>query len=177
MAQPSRATPSRMGAGVLRGGPRRMFWLAGWLFIVSMVRCAGENEGMRLIQEGRKEEAVLAFAAQAAASGNPYDFYNMALAASEVGWRDRVAEGLGEAVGRLPTLADAWVNFGVFFQQVPSWGLGLGVGGKREGESVRGGGRTGQRSPFQLPTQGDELRLALRCYRTAARFCPPHPKL
>ena len=53
--------------------------------------------------------------------------------AVQVGWRDRVAEGLGEAVGRLPAFADAWVNFGVFFQQ------------------------------------GDELRLALRCYRTAAR--------
>jgi len=56
-----------------------MLWIA-----LALVRGAGGNLGMKLLQEGRKEEAAAAFAAQAAASGNPYDLYNMALAASEV---------------------------------------------------------------------------------------------
>ena len=43
MPQPSSATPIRVHSG-LRGGPRRLIWMSGWLFIVSMVRCAGEDE-------------------------------------------------------------------------------------------------------------------------------------
>jgi len=44
MAQPSSATASRVQGG-RRGGPRHLIWMSGCLFIVSMVRCAGEDEG------------------------------------------------------------------------------------------------------------------------------------
>jgi tetratricopeptide (TPR) repeat protein len=95
---------------------------------------------MQLVQAGRLEEAVEAFAEQARASGAAHDFYNMALAAAQLGRADQVADALVEAIFAQPSFADAWINFGVFFQQ------------------------------------REEISLAMRCYRTAARIAAGHTR-
>jgi protein O-GlcNAc transferase len=89
---------------------------------------------MELVRAGRLEEAVEAFAEQARETGAAHDYYNMALAAAQVGRDDQVADALVEAIFAKPDFADAWINFGVFFQQ------------------------------------RDEVGLAMRCYRSAARM-------
>ena len=78
--------------------------------------CSG-SRGMQLVQAGRLEEAVEAFAEQARASGAAHDFYNMALAAAQVGREEQVADALTAAIFAQPDFASAWINFGVFFQQ------------------------------------------------------------
>ena len=79
--------------------------------------CAAKSRGLELVQAGRLEEAVEAFAQQARASGAAHDFYNMALAAAQIGLDEQVADSLVEALFAQPTFANAWINFGVFFQQ------------------------------------------------------------
>lgn len=100
--------------------------------------CGAKSRGLALVQAGRLEEAVEAFDEQARASGEAHDFYNMALAAAQIGMDETVADALTQAVFAQPTFANAWINFGVFFQQ------------------------------------RDEIALALRCYRTAARIEKGH---
>lgn len=75
------------------------------------------SRGMELVQAGRLKEAVEAFAEQARASRAAHDFYNMALAAAQIGRDDQVADALVEAIFAQPDFADAWINLGVFFQQ------------------------------------------------------------
>jgi hypothetical protein len=53
---------------------------------------------MDLVLAGRLKEAVQAFAEQARASRSAVDFYNMALAASQAGLHDQVADALVEAL-------------------------------------------------------------------------------
>ena len=95
---------------------------------------------MDLVRAGRLAEAVEAFSAQARASGAAHDYYNMALAAAQLGRAEQVADALAEALFVQPDFADAWINFGVFFQQ------------------------------------NDEMAMALRCYRTAARLAAGHTR-
>jgi hypothetical protein len=67
-------------------------------FIAMLPGTTGKSRGMDLVQAGRLKEAVQAFAEQARASGSAVDFYNMALAASQVGLHDQVADALVEAL-------------------------------------------------------------------------------
>ena len=113
---------------------------AAMLLAMAPVLCSGGSRGMQLVQAGRLEEAVEAFAEQARASGAAHDFYNMALAAAQLGRADQVADALVEAIFAQPSFADAWINFGVFFQQ------------------------------------REEISLAMRCYRTAARIAAGHTR-
>ena len=95
------------------------------------------QDGMYLIREGRIAEAAEAFLDQARATGSAADYYNAALAYSQLGQAEMVARALQAAVGSNPTFWDAWINFGVFFQQ------------------------------------SEELSLAIKCYRLAARTSDP----
>ena len=54
MAQPSSATLSRVQGG-LRVGPRRLIWMSGWLFIVSMIPCAGKHEMPASLAQWRRQ--------------------------------------------------------------------------------------------------------------------------
>lgn len=53
---------------------------------------------------------------QAKASGSAFDYYNLALAHSQQGNLESIAAPLEEALSRLPTFADAWINIGVYYQ-------------------------------------------------------------
>jgi len=178
------------------------------LIALALVRGAGGNLGMKLLQEGRKEEAAAAFAAQAAASGNPYDLYNMALAASEVrcvvplllgadsgpgtpflavtattpppaggSLTHRhlllpAADGLARQGGR-----GAWASTGAaphLFRRLGQLGRLLAEGPPRPA-SPRPAPPCPSRGAHTMhgrSQQEEELVLALRCYRAAARSRP-----
>ena len=72
---------------------------------------------MRLIREGRVEEAAEAFLEYGHKTGSAAHYYNAALAYSELGKSSMAIQALQAAVGNNPTFWDAWINFGVFFQQ------------------------------------------------------------
>ena len=75
------------------------------------------EDGMRLIREGRVEEAAEAFLEYGHKTGSAAHYYNAALAYSELGKSSMAIQALQAAVGNNPTFWDAWINFGVFFQQ------------------------------------------------------------
>ena len=56
---------------------------------------------MDLVRAGRLAEAVEAFSAQARASGAAHDYYNMALAAAQLGRAEQVADALADREHRL----------------------------------------------------------------------------
>lgn len=99
--------------------PRVSFVLVLLLAVsLSTMSHAQVSRGMQLVREGRIAEAAAAFADQAKKTGSGSDYYNMALAYSQVGANvDEVLYGLTEATSRQPLMAEAWVNLGVLLQQ------------------------------------------------------------
>jgi superkiller protein 3 len=87
--------------------------------LIHFCHFAGSNarDGLRLIREGRIEEAAHAFFETARETGSAAHYYNAALAYSELGKRDMVVRSLQASISQSPIFWDAWTNFGVFFQQ------------------------------------------------------------
>jgi tetratricopeptide (TPR) repeat protein len=93
--------------------------------LIPLVIAARESDGMNHIREGRIAEAAQAFLEYAQNTGSAAHYYNAALAYSQMGQADMVVRSLQAAVGSKPTFWDAWINFGVFFQQSEELSLAM----------------------------------------------------
>ena len=137
MAPPSSATPCRVQGG-LRGGPRRLIWLSGWLFIVSVVRCACEDEMSASLAEWRHQHCRVEPHARDRKGASE---------AGGGGGQEDSAQG-GEEGGRSASLAE-WTRQRNRFEPRERHGRGAweaGGAGRARGRPCGGGEHTDGRS-------------------------------
>jgi tetratricopeptide (TPR) repeat protein len=147
------------------------------MMLTPMGACSDRPSAMELVRAGRLEEALEAFSEQARMSGAAHDFYNMALAAAQLGRDEQVEDALVEALFVKPDFADAWINLGVFFQQRDEAELALHCYHAAARISGGRGGNGGTRALAlynigAISLRTDEVSLAHGAYLAALKANP-----